>query len=76
MRLQKWELIRYATYLKTDYTDWKYSIIVGETSIWEYSLKLIDYNGHFETIFCWKLRDAYEFLRWFYRAYRFLNLNQ
>lgn len=77
MRLQKGELIRYATYLKTDYTNGKYSIKVNETSIWDLTLELRDNEKEtFEVIFCWKTRDAYEFLRGFYRAYRFLNPNQ
>ena len=77
MRLQKWELIRYATYLKTDYTNGKYSIRVKENSIGDNVLELRDNEKDtFEIIFCWKTRDAYEFLRGFYRAYRFLNSNQ
>lgn len=77
MRLQKWELIRYSTYLKTDYTNGKYSIKVKENSIGDNVLELRDNEKEtFEIIFCWKTRDAYEFLRGFYRAYRFLNPNQ
>lgn len=77
MKLQKWELIRYATYLKTDYTSGKYSIKVKENSIGDNVLELRDNEKEtFEIIFCWKTRDAYEFLRGFYRAYRFLNPNQ
>lgn len=74
MRLQKWELIRYATYFKTDYTDWKYSIRVKENTIGDNVLELRDNEKEtFEIMFCWKTRDAYEFLRGFYRGYRFLN---
>lgn len=77
MRLQKHDLIKYATYLKTDYTNGKYSIKVKENSIGDNVLELRDNEkGTFEFIFIWKTRDAYEFLRGFYRAYRFLNPNQ
>lgn len=74
MRLQKWELIRYATYLKTDYTNGKYSIKVKENTRGDNTLELRNNEKEtFEIIFVWKTRDAYEFLRGFYRAYRFFN---
>lgn len=77
MRLQKTDLIKYATYMKTDYTNGKYSIRVKENSIGENVLELRDNEKETsEIIFCWKTRDAYEFLRGFYRAYRFLTTNQ
>lgn len=77
MRLQKQDLIKYATYLKTDYTSGKYSIKVEQTTFWDYKLELWDNEKQtFEIIFVWKTRDAYEFLRGFYRAYRFLTTNQ
>lgn len=77
MRLQKHDLIKHATRFKTDYTSGKYTIKVEQTSFWDYRLELWDNEKQtFETIFCGKLRDAFEFLRWFYRAYKFLNPNQ
>ena len=77
MKLQKHDLIKYATYLKTDYTNGKYSIKIEDNGYWENKLELWDNEKQtFEIIFVWKTRDAYEFLRGFYRAYRFLNPNQ
>lgn len=76
MRLQKQDLIKYATYLKTDYTSGEFSIKVEQTTFWDYKLELRNNEKQtFEIIFCGKLRDAYEFLRGFYRAYRFLTTN-
>lgn len=74
MRLQKQDLIKYATHLKTDYTSGKYSIKVEQTTFWDYKLELRNNEKQtFEIIFVWKTREAYEFLRGFYRAYNFLS---
>jgi len=77
MRLQKQDLIKSASRFKTDYTSGKYSIKVEQTTFWDYKLELWDNEKQtFEIIFVWKTRDAFEFLRGFYRAYKFLNPNQ
>lgn len=77
MRLQKTDLIKYATHMETDYTNGKYSIKVRESTWGDSMLELWDNEKEtFEVIFCWKTRDAYEFLRGFYGGYRFLFTNQ
>ena len=53
MRLQKTDLIKYATYMKTDYTNGKYSIKVRESTRGDSMLELWDNEKEtFEVIFC------------------------
>lgn len=78
MRLTKDDLIKMTRRL-TEYSNWKYSIIPHRSESGGYRrLDLFNNQNPGYEIVGVQLttREAYEFLRGFYRAYRFLSDNQ